>query len=170
MAGRDRRCCRRRRDASPLAPVVATPESERQGTDSGQKSDKAAQAHEWSLMKHDEKRSLNSPSRDAQMEGSVGIIIRDRCESPARPAEDYFFCTILTMATTKKMASSTPRTVQRPYPPMKPCALFCIISFGRAWSCRASPTCRHTASGSRSYAPRLSWDPAYWHSLRIPEP
>ncbi len=71
MAGRDRRRCRCRIDASPLAPVVAAPECERQGTDSGQKSDKAAQSHKWSLMKRDEKRSLNRAARDAQMEASV---------------------------------------------------------------------------------------------------
>lgn len=58
MAGRERRCSRHRLDASPIAPVVAWRESERQGRDSGQKSDEAAQSHERSLTKHDEKRRL----------------------------------------------------------------------------------------------------------------
>jgi hypothetical protein len=56
MAGRDRRCCRRRLDASPLALVIARPESERQSADSGQNSDNAAQSHECSLTKHHKKR------------------------------------------------------------------------------------------------------------------
>src|SRR5450756_2520513 len=67
-------------------------------------------------------------------------------------------------------ASSTPRTIQRPYPPMRLCVVFCISSFDGVWRSRASPTCRHIASGSRSYAQRLYWDPAYSHSLRIPGP
>jgi len=57
-----------------------------------------------------------------------------------------------------------------PYPPIKLCVEFCITSFDGVWPCRTSPTCRHTASGSRSYAPKLSSGPAYWHSLRIPGP
>lgn len=49
-------------------------------------------------------------------------------ESAAVGAEGYFFCTMLRMATTRKIASSTPTTVHRPYPPMKPCAAFCIAA------------------------------------------
>lgn len=40
--------------------------------------------------------------------------------SLAWPGEIYFFRAILMTAATRKMASSTPRMVQRPYPPMKP--------------------------------------------------